>query len=205
MHQDTRCATLPTSDVRARVMAAVFFAMVTVVAAKIRIPLPFTPVPVTLQVLAALLSGLVLGSRLGAASQLLYLGIGFAGVPVFAGNTGGFAIVAGPTGGYLLGFIFGAYAAGTAFERLGKRTHAASWVAGLVGIIAIYAVGSAWLAMWLGCTGSKSWASSIAAAWYMGVAPFIGIDLLKAVAASGLALGLNSGRGMVETFRRLGC
>ena len=73
--------------------------------AQVRIPLPFTPIPITGQTFAVLLVGVALGSRRGAASLALYLLMGLAGLPFFAGGASGMAYVLGPTGGYLVGFI----------------------------------------------------------------------------------------------------
>ena len=80
-------------------------AAVTAVTAQITIPLPFSPVPFTLQVLAVILSGLLIGPRYGALSQAIYVLIGAIGVPVFASFSGGLGIVLGPTGGYLLCYV----------------------------------------------------------------------------------------------------
>ena len=85
--------------------------------AQVRIPLPFTPVPITGQTFAVLLVGAVLGSRRGAASLLLYLMQGLVGLPFFAGGTSGLAILLGPTGGYLVGFIVAAYLVGLLAAR----------------------------------------------------------------------------------------
>ena len=81
------------------------------------ISIPFYPVPLTLQVFFVLLSGTILGKKLGALSQIIYLGIGAIGAPVFHNFTGGMGILLGPTGGFLIGFIPGAYMAGLVYER----------------------------------------------------------------------------------------
>src|SRR5512143_1882057 len=94
--------------------------------AQIRIPLPFTPVPVTGQTLAVLVVGAALGARKGAASLLLYLLAGFAGLPVFSGGSAGGAVILGPTGGYLIGFIVAAYLIGVLSARgMDRRIHTA--------------------------------------------------------------------------------
>src|SRR5918912_1625773 len=89
-------------------------AAVTAVAAQIAIPLPFSPVPFTLQVLAVVLSGLLLRSRYGALAQAIYVLVGAVGVPVFAQFSGGLGVVLGPTGGYLLSYPVAAAVAGLA-------------------------------------------------------------------------------------------
>jgi len=159
---------------------------VTVVAAQVSFRLWFTPVPVTLQVLAAILSGLALGSRWGAISQIQYLALGAAGAPVFANWTGGPAAFVGPSGGYLIGFVFGAYAAGWVFERL-RKTNFAAWTGGFAGIAAIYLLGASWLLVWLTVTTARPITACIPLAVQWGIVPFIGVDIIKAAAASALA------------------
>src|SRR5215211_4890498 len=126
-------------------------AAVTAVTAQITIPLPFSPVPFTLQVLAVILSGLLLGPRYGALSQAIYLLIGAIGVPVFAGFSGGLGIVLGPTGGYLLSYPAAAAVAGLATRAATSASRRrglwASFQWGCAGLIIIYAIGSTWLAM----------------------------------------------------------
>lgn len=150
----------------------VLFALATAVGAQIRIPLPGTPVPVTLQVLFVLLSGLLLGARAGAASQLLCLGAGIAGVPAFAGSGFGLAWLCGPTGGYLMAFPAAAFLAGLVSRKGSVPALAAG---SLAAVGTIYAGGAAWLAV--------SLEMSPAAAFTAGVLPFIGIDALKAAVA----------------------
>lgn len=93
-------------------MLVLGFTFLTALGAQIRIPLPFTPVPITMQTLVVLLSGAFLGAFRGSLSQALYLGWGISGLPLFAGATTGFAILAGPTGGYLIGFIMASWLMG---------------------------------------------------------------------------------------------
>ncbi|MFN3337582.1 MAG: biotin transporter BioY, partial [Thermomicrobium sp.] len=93
----------------ANVTLVVAGSLATALAARVSIPLPFTPVPITGQTFAVLLVGAVLGSRRGAASMALYVVQGLAGLPVFAGGKAGLAVLLGPTGGYLVGFIAAAF------------------------------------------------------------------------------------------------
>ncbi len=162
------------------------FAGLTALTARITIFLPFTPVPITLQTLAVVLSGLVLGSRAGALAQLAYLGLIAAGLPFDAAGLGP-ASFFGPTAGYLVGFVPAAFAAGWLAERLAGRTRWVNFLAALAGVLTIYLVGASWLALMLG-----SWSK----AWLAGVAPFILLDLVKAALAAGVA---ESGRLL---FRR---
>jgi biotin transport system substrate-specific component len=189
-------------SLQTRILASTFFALVTVACSQIAIHLPISPVPVTMQVLAVLLSGLVLGSRWGAICQIEYLVMGAMGLPVFAGFIGGPAAFAGPSAGYLFGFVPGAFLAGLVFERLQSRTHFAAWAAGIAGIAGIYAVGAPWVGIWMGFAGG-SFKSILHGAWFAGVVPFFGIDLVKAIAASGLATGGRFGCGLYANFRRL--
>lgn len=180
-----RTAAIRITDIRTQLLMSLFMTGVTVACAQVSFRLWFTPVPVTLQVLAAILSGLVLGSRWGAISQIQYLALGAAGAPVFANWTGGPAAFVGPSGGYLIGFVFGAYAAGWVFERL-RKTNLAAWAGGLSGIAAIYLLGASWLLVWLTVTTSRPFMACIPSAVQLGIVPFIGVDILKAAAASAL-------------------
>ena len=168
----------------ARLMGVALFVAFTALTARITIPLPFTPVPITLQVMAVLLSGLVLGPRAGAASQLVYLAAIAAGLPLDARALGAAALV-GPTAGYLIGFVPAAFVTGWLAQRL-SSTRASRFVAALAGVAVIYAVGAAWLAPMVGGLG---------AAWTLGVAPFVLIDLGKALVA---ALVAESGRWLLS-------
>lgn len=122
--------------------AVLFVTVLTVVAAQISIPLPFTPVPFTLQPMIVLLGGAALGSRLGMSSQVLYLVLGLAGLPVFAASPvlpQGFARLLGPTGGYLMSYPFAAFAAGFLAERGCDRRYLTSVLAMGAGLAIIFA------------------------------------------------------------------
>ena len=117
-------------------------------AAQVSIPLPFTPVPFTLQPMIVLVGGAALGSRLGISSQLLYLALGLAGLPVFAASPvlpQGLARLLGPTGGYLMSYPLAAFVAGYLAEQGFDRRYLTSVVAMGAGL-AIPARGVAWLA-----------------------------------------------------------
>jgi biotin transport system substrate-specific component len=182
-------------------LVTLLFTGITAVSAQIAIPLGFTPVPITLQVFGVLLSGLALGSRWGAISQMQYLALGALGFPVFAGLSGGPAAFFGASAGYLIGFVPGAFIAGWAFERMGAKSRFGAWVAGIAGVCVIYLCGASWLAVWLSMFSSKD--LTLRAVWALGIAPFIGVDLLKAIAASGLAIGGRAGRGLIRSFGTL--
>ena len=145
--------------------------------AQVRIPLPFTPVPITGQTFAVLLVGAVLGSRRGAASLLLYLLQGLLGLPFFAGGASGLAILLGPTGGYLIGFVVAAGLVGLLATRGLDRRIPSALLAFLAGEVVIYLFGVAWLSVFLGIP------HAIAA----GLLPFLLGDAIK-LAAAGLIL-----------------
>jgi biotin transport system substrate-specific component len=160
----------------ARLIGIILFAAFTALAARVTIPLPFTPVPITLQVMVVLLAGLVLGPRAGAASQIVYLAMIAAGLPLDA-NALGLAALTGPTAGYLIGFVPAAFLAGWLAEKL-PATRASRFLAATAGVGVVYAAGVAWLAPVVG---------SLRTAWMLGVAPFILIDLGKALVAAAVA------------------
>ena len=163
------------------VVAVVAFAGLTAVLAQVRIPLGFTPVPVTGQTFAVLLAGASLGARLGASSQLLYLAAGAVGFPVFTGGGSGFEYFTGATAGYLVGFELAAALVGRLAERGQDRKVNTAITAFLAGSAVVYACG----ALGLMVTADMDLTTAIA----QGVTPFVFDDLLKAVAA-GLALPL---------------
>ena len=181
------------------------FAALTALGARVTIPLPFTPVPVTLQVLFPLLAGLLLGGKRGALSQAEYVAAGLAGLPVFAKGGSGLAYFLGPTGGYLLGFIAAAFVVGElvamnqrnsavrvsikGFDTLCYSARGATFLASLGGVVAIYLCGALWLAAWLGVAGHLSLTACLTQAWKLGVLPFIAVDVAKAlvVAAVGVS------------------
>ena len=149
-----------------RAVAIAAAAILTAVAAKIAVPLPGIPVPFTLQPVAVLLSGVLLGAAGGMSSQLLYLAAGMVGLPVFAAG-GGLPYLLGPTGGYLLAFPIAAWVAGAAASRW--RGVPGVVFGALLGLLMIHAGGLSWLAA----------LSGREAATAVGLAPFFVGDLLK--------------------------
>lgn len=139
-------------------------------AAQVRIPLPFSPVPVTGQTFAVLLVAAALG-RLGLASVIAYLIEGAIGLPVFAGGTFGVATIVGPTGGYLIGFALAAAIVGSAAERGWDRHLLTALAAMLLGEVAIYLCGLPWLARFV----------PAGRVFDLGLFPFIPGDLFKMV------------------------
>jgi biotin transport system substrate-specific component len=165
--------------------AGLAVAGVGLLAASAWLSIPFYPVPLTMQTLAVLLLGAVLGPRLGVASVLGYLALGVSGAPVFHGGLGGPAVIAGPTGGYLLGFVPAVFVMGWAAQR--TRTSSRGWrakvqdlgmlaIGALLAEASIYAVGIPWLAAVY--TGGD-----LGRAATVGAVPYLLGDALKAAVA----------------------
>ena len=119
------------------------FALLTALGALIRIPLPFTPVPITLQTFFVLLAGAMIGSKRGTLSQAVYVAAGAAGMPIFAGMSSGIALLAGPTGGFLLGFLLAPAVVGFLIGDSSSRFRLVSAL--LVGTVVIFLPGNLWL------------------------------------------------------------
>ena len=154
------------------ILAGIFTA-ITAVCSWISIPLPFTAIPVNLALLGVHLSGSLLGGRYGLYSQLIYILLGAVGVPVFSGFTGGFAIIAGPTGGFIAGYAVCALITGcltaksaAAFRLILSMT---------AGLLCCYVLGLIWFMI---VTGSDLWAGLIAC-----VFPFLPGDAVKILLA----------------------
>jgi len=142
------------------------------------IAVPVGPVPIVLQNLFALLSGLILGPVMGGTAVCLYLLAGILGVPVFAGGTAGIARFAGPTGGFLVGYLLSAVAAGAIAgqPRTGKKTPLPRIIAAVtVGFLIIYVPG----VIWLEISQNLGWGRALLA----GFVPFIGGDIFKGIVA----------------------
>ena len=165
-----------------RIAAVLFVTALTAAAAQVSIPLPFTPVPFTLQPMVVLLGGAALGARLGMSSQALYLFLGIAGLPVFAASPilpQGFARLLGPTGGYLLSYPFAAFAAGWLAERSFDRRYLTSLIAMAAGLSIVFACGVAWLA-WF----AQPAPAGLSAALRTGLIPFLLADAIKVALAA---------------------
>lgn len=163
-----------------RAAAVLFVAVLTIVAAQVSIPLPFTPVPFTLQPMVVLLGGAALGSRLGMTSQVVYLALGLAGLPVFAASPvlpQGLARLLGPTGGYLMSYPFAAFAVGYLAERGLDRRYLTSVLAMAAGLAIIFMCGVAWLAVGVPHAG-------LTGAVRTGLLPFLLADIVKVFLAA---------------------
>ena len=182
------------------------FAAIMAVCSMITIPLGFTPVPVNLGTLGVFLTGGILGKKYGTVSMSVYVLIGAIGIPVFAGFRGGLGVLAGPTGGYIIGYIVAVFLIGlmieasskgnvVAFERPSsavdsssagsassaggssrRPSHAIIAIAMVIGLLACYLLGTIWFII---STGTGVWASLVAC-----VFPFLPGDALKIAAAT---------------------
>jgi biotin transport system substrate-specific component len=174
------------------IASVLFVATLTAAAAQVSAPLPFTSVPFTFQPMIVLLGGLALGSKLGFASQVVYLAAGLAGLPVFAASAAlppGPLRLLGPTGGYLMAYPVAAFVVGCLAERGFSRRYVTSVLAMLVGLAIVYACGAAWLAFFAR-VGSENAAIGVQAALLTGVIPFVLADLFKLLVAAGILPGL---------------
>jgi biotin transport system substrate-specific component len=163
-----------------KVALAFGFACLTGLLAQVRFYLPYTPVPVTGQVFAVLLSGVILGKWYGGLSQGLYAGIGAAGLPWFNGLKGGMDVLSGVTGGYIVGFIAAALVIGWFTDRYVRcRSFIVLFSIMLLGIVLIYLFGVVQLSLVLHVNAQK--------AIELGALPFIGVDVYKALIAAAIA------------------
>lgn len=169
---------------RTRVMdVALIVAGAALTAVSAQITVPLWPVPVTGQTLAVLLVGVSLGAVRGGLSMLLYAMLGVVGLPVFSESSSGWNIVAGPTGGYIIGFIFAAIVTGWLAQREWDRKLLRACVAFLAGSIVTFAFGLPWLATYLGAVGAPNDLNSVLAA---GLYPFIVGGVVKSVLGAGI-------------------
>lgn len=159
------------------------FAAFTAICSYINIPLGFTPIPMNLATLAVFMAGGLLGKKYGAVSILVYVLMGAAGLPVFAGFQAGIGVLAGPTGGFLVGYIAASFIVGFITENRSNRL-VISMAAMTAGLIVCYALGTLWFMF---VTGS-SFIPAIAAC----VIPFIPGDIIKICAGAFLISRLRS-------------
>lgn len=181
---------VPRPSARMRALAAdaaLVGAGTALVAASAQVVIPWHPVPFTGQTFAALLVGGLLGMRRGALSLGLYLVLGALGAGVFQEGRGGWDMIAGPTGGYIVGFVLAAGLVGLLAERGADRRVGTTVAALALGNVAIYAVALPWLAAWTppGADTPLGWE----AAYRSGLEPFVLGDLAKLMAAAVLLPG----------------
>jgi biotin transport system substrate-specific component len=153
-----------------RVIGIITFIILTCLGAFVRIPLPFTPVPITLQTFFVLSSGAFLGGRLGLAAQLSYVLLGISGLPIFTGGASGLFYLFGPTGGYLFGFVLASFFVGR-FIKYTKNSLLQTFALLCLGDFIILASGVIWLKVILGYPLTRL--------MWMGFIPFLPGDLFK--------------------------
>lgn len=174
----TGISTKESSELKKMVFASLFAAM-TATGAYIKIPLPFSPVPITIQVLFVFLAGAMLKSKWGTLSMLVYALLGIAGLPVFSGGASGPGVLLGPTGGYIIGFVLAPFVIGFLSERVKKPGYLSNALCMGAGLVVIYALGMVQLAI----VANLSPVQAIT----LGMLPFILGDLLKLAVAAYIA------------------
>lgn len=179
VHMSVRSLTLadvaaPSANALSNATLIIGASLVTALAAQLAVPVPWSPVPITGQTFAVLLSGAVLGSRRALIAQILYLAEGAVGLPVFAEGGAGLAVFAGPTAGYLVAFPIAAWITGALAERGWDRRFATMLAAMLLASTVVFALGLAWLARFL--PGERLLGA--------GLLPFVPGDLIKSTLAA---------------------
>ena len=165
------------NDRRLALVGVVGFAAMLAAASQVAIPIPGTPVPITLQPFVVALTGLMLGPTYGALSMLLYIAVGATGVPVWAPiGLPGVARLFGPTGGYIIGYPFAAFVAGILSQRWPSLY--GRWVAATLGIATLFVFGLTQLSILSGGFGR---------AVALGLTPFAALDVVKAFVAAAIA------------------
>ena len=178
MSQNETSGTVAVDNQKIRTKQMVLIALmtaVTCVLGPLSIPLPFSPVPISLTNFAIFLAIFVLGMKNGTISFIIYLLLGAVGVPVFSSFRGGFQVLAGPTGGYLIGFIFLALIMGFALDHFDRKL-VPTIIGMIIGMAVCYAFGTVWLAKLL----SLSFKEGL----MMGVIPYLPGDASKIIIAA---------------------
>ncbi len=180
-----------TSNLTTNLIFSLIFAILMAISANSFIYLPFTPIPITIQVLTVLLSGLFLGSRWAFTSQVFYILMGLMGLPVFSGFKNGITALPGPTGGYIIGFMAAAFTTGYIYENSVKKTTNSlsklfiCLVSCITGVILIHLFGFIHLfSYFYSISGTYSISAALIKTWELGTRPFLIIDLLKIIAAA---------------------
>ena len=169
-----------------KLLLAMGMAVLTGLLAQVRFYLPWTPVPVTGQTFAVLMSGVLLGQWWGGVSQIIYVALGIAGIPWFSGWSGGIQHLAGPTGGYLFGFIFAALFIGYFCDKYPKSRNFVPMLGLMViaNFVIVYGLGLCQLALWLNLV--KNSPITIKELVWMGAIPFIVGDITKIILVAGI-------------------
>ncbi len=169
-----------------KLVLALGIAGLTGLLAQVRLPIPWSPVPVTGQTFAVLLAGVLLGRWWGGVSITIYAGLGFAGLPWFSGWSSGL----GATGGYIIGFILAALFLGYFTDKYIRARGFLSMLGLmlLANFVLIYIPGLIWLGLWLNTVSGTP--ATVATVVTMGAIPFIAGDIIKAILAAATAKGI---------------
>ncbi|MFB3896190.1 MAG: biotin transporter BioY [bacterium] len=183
MHYPKTLAAIAHKEVLVNRTGIIFFGIIsgiilTALSAFVRVPLPFTPVPLTLQTLMVVLLGAVLGKKYGTITQMSYVLIGILGAPIFTGASFGLMQLAGPTGGYLIGFIAAAYLVGKLIPKTNSVSFLRIFSMMVIGSIPILLFGTIQLFFLM----QLSWKQ----AFIIGFLPFIPGDIIKSFIAAGI-------------------
>ncbi|MCX7614262.1 MAG: biotin transporter BioY [Clostridiales bacterium] len=170
------------------------FAAITAICSQISIPLPFSPVPITLSLVAVFLTGGILNKRQALFAQLTYILLGSFGVPVFSGFRGGMGVLVGPTGGYLAAYPLMAFLIAYIIEKYQRNSLFGSALGMSSALMVCYLFGSAWLAY----STKMGWYKAFLA----GVAPFVLLDLIKISIVSSVSVPLRKAMNKIQ-FGRL--
>jgi len=177
-------------SIPAKLALAVGIACLAGLAAQTRVPIPWSPVPITGQTFAVLLAGVLLGRWWGGISMAIYIGLGIAGVPWFTGMGSGIGYLAGPTGGYIAGFILAALFLGHITDNYVKSRNFLPMLGLMIfaNFALIYGPGLLQLGLWLKLINGE--AVNFSTLLTVGAAPFIVGDIIKIVLAAGIAKGI---------------
>ena len=157
-----------------KMILCAFFAALTAIFSQITLPLPFTPVPINLATLSVLMAGALLGAKAGAVSQLIYLLAGAVGLPVFSRFSGGLSVLVGPTGGYLIGYLFAALVAGARCKKTNRHKITTIFTM-IFAMVICYLFGTMWYIL--------STHTPLSAALTTCVLPFLAGDAIKIIIA----------------------
>ena len=196
MSQNETSGTVAVDNQKIKTKQMVLIALmtaVTCVLGPLSIPLPFSPVPISLTNFAIFLAIFVLGMKNGTISFIIYLLLGAVGVPVFSSFRGGLQVLAGPTGGYLIGFIFLALIMGFALDHFDRKL-VPTIIGMIIGMAVCYTFGTVWLAKLL----SLSFKEGL----MMGVIPYLAGDVAKIIIAAIVGPKLY---GATQKIRELNC
>lgn len=179
---------IKSKSLTANIVIALSGSILLALLARLSIPVPFSPVPITGQTFGILFLGAVLGSRIGVLSVIAYISEGLVGLPVFAGGTAGFLYLLGPTGGYLIGFIPAVYLVGYLSENGWTNKFTATCITMIFGTSVIFVFGISWLAVTAG----------FGTALNIGLYPYLPGAAVKIILATVAVYSIKSGTSSIN-------